>query len=102
MGRKVGCCCAPFRWELGRQLTMSPLAWVVAYLRTKWYPDPSSRLATTDMGELSLHLAQWGHGPRPSPVPSGILINLTIWPYTNITDRLDWSQTDRTDNGPIA
>jgi len=25
-------------------------AWAQAYLRTKWYPDPSSRLATIDMG----------------------------------------------------
>ena len=26
------------------------VAWAEAYLRTKWYPDPSSRLATIDMG----------------------------------------------------
>jgi len=25
------------------------VAWTEAYLRTKWYPDPFSRLATTDM-----------------------------------------------------
>jgi len=27
------------------------MTWAEAYLRTKWYLDPSSRLATTDMGQ---------------------------------------------------
>jgi len=37
-------------------------------------------------------------GPRPTCMPSFILIRATVWPqYTNITDR-----TDRQDNGPIA
>ena len=48
------------------------MAWAEAYLLTKWYLDPSSRLATTDMGrklagdcalslgELGPHLAQCG------------------------------------------
>ena len=44
-------------------------------------------------------------GPRPTCVPSFILISLTVWPQcTNITDRQD--RTDRTDrqtgNGLIA
>jgi len=26
------------------------VAWAEAYIRAKWYPDPSSRLATIDMG----------------------------------------------------
>jgi len=35
-------------------------------------------------------------GPRPTSVPSGILIHPTVWPqYTNVTDRTD-RQTDRT------
>jgi len=35
-------------------------------------------------------------GPRPTSVPSFILIHPTVWPqYTNVTD-------SRTDNGPIA
>ena len=44
------------------------MAWDEAYLRTKWHFDPSSRLATSDMGqklgaeppgvELGLHLTQ--------------------------------------------
>ena len=36
-------------------------------------------------------------GPRPTSIPSGILIHPTVSPqYTNVTD------TDKTDNGPIA
>ena len=78
----------------------------------KWYPDPSSRLATIDMGrkvgaaaplsvgggQLGPHLTM-SPGPKPTSVPSGILIHPAVWPqYTNVTDR----QTDRRDNGPIA
>jgi len=43
-------------------------------------------------------------GPRPTSVPSDLLIHQTVWPqYTNVTDR----QTDRKDKlvgfyGPIA
>jgi len=38
-------------------------------------------------------------GPRPTCIPSFILIRPIVWPqYTNVTDR----QTDRQDNGPIA
>jgi len=37
-------------------------------------------------------------GPRPTCLPSFILIHSTVWPqYTKVTDR-----TDRQDNGPIA
>jgi len=40
---------APFRrGELGPHLTQR--RWAEAYLRTKWHLDPSSRLATIDMG----------------------------------------------------
>jgi len=28
------------------------VAWIEAYLRTKWHLDPSSHLATTDMAEI--------------------------------------------------
>jgi len=35
-------------------------------------------------------------GPKPTCMPSFILIRQTVWPqYTNVTDR-------QTDNGPIA
>jgi len=59
--------------------------------RTKWYPDPSSRLATIDMGRKwgVLRPFTWGSlvpsntmSPVPRPtctsVPSGILIHLTV------------------------
>jgi len=40
-------------------------------------------------------------GPRPTTLPSGILIHPTVWPqYTNVTDRTD--RTWQTDNGLIA
>jgi len=66
------------------------------------------RLDTIDMGRkvgaavpLSMtgagsHLTQWP-GPRPTLVPSGILINPTVWlQYTNVTetDRQDRQQSD--------
>jgi len=68
MGRKLGGS-APFsgEGELG-------LTWAKAYLPTKCYLDPSSHLATTDMGrklggcaplgegELGPHLTQCGQG----------------------------------------
>jgi len=48
-GPKNGGCCAPFC--LGRAGSPSNnVAWAEAYLRTKWHLDPSSRLATIDMG----------------------------------------------------
>jgi len=90
-------------------------SWVAskAYLPTNWYLDTFSHLATTDMGrklgglcpfgddELDPHLTMWP-GPRPTCMPSVILIQPTVWPqYTNVTDRTD-TQTDRTDNGLIA
>jgi len=49
-------------YELGRKLGVSPLlgkelslhqtqsSWAEVYLHTKWYLNPSSHLATTDMG----------------------------------------------------
>jgi len=46
-------------------------------------------------GAGSLSNTMWP-GPRPTSIPSGILIHPTVWPqYTNVTDR-------QTDNGPIA
>jgi len=50
VGRKVGGgCCVPFRWrKLGPHLTQC--SWAEPYLRSEWDPDPSSRLATIDMG----------------------------------------------------
>jgi len=75
------------------------------------HPDASNHVATIDVGRKwgllcpfpvggrdgspSNTMSPW---PRPTSVPSGILIHLTDWPqYTNATDR-----TGRTDNGPIG
>jgi len=60
------------------------------YLRTKWHFDPSSRLATTDMGQNWGLCPFWERaagcpsnkmwpGPRPTSVPSFILIHPTVW-----------------------
>jgi len=67
--------------------------------------DPSSRLATTDMGrKLGVPLWRGGAGSpsnimwpglRPTSIPSFILIRPTVWPqYTNVTDRTDRQRSD--------
>ena len=39
--------------------------WAEAYLPAKWHLDPSSRLATTDMGQkLEGAVPLWGRGSR--------------------------------------
>ena len=110
MDRNVGIgCCAPFL----EGKTGSPsnnVAWAEAYLRTKWHFNPSSRLATTDVGRklegllCPLVFLLGGVGSpsntmwlwqRPTFTPSFISIHLIVWPqYTNVTDRID--------NSPIA
>jgi len=68
------------------------VAWAEAYLHdTKWHLDPSSRLATIDMGrKLGALPLFWVEGagypsntvslgPRPASLPSGILIHPAIW-----------------------
>jgi len=72
------------------------------YLRTKWYPDPFSRLAmrhgqrwtcTLSVGQLSgSHLSNTV-SPRPTSISSGILIHLIVATKKTLqTDR----QTDKT------
>ena len=81
---------------------------VPAYLQTKFHLDPSSRLATTDMGQkngASVPLFQGSAGspsntmwpgPRPISMPSFILIHPTVWrQYTNVTDRQDRTGQNR-------
>ena len=61
------------------ELLVQNVALAVAYLRTKWHLDPSSRLATTYMGrklgvrlllvELGLHLTM-SRGLRPASMQS--------------------------------
>ena len=96
-GPKTGSC-APFRGELRSHLTQRRLGRCL-YLRTKWHFDPFSRLATIDMGlkfsgeELcTFFLGGTGclsntksPGPRPTCMPSFILIHPTVWPqYLNV------------------
>ena len=66
--------------------------------------EMGDRLATIDMGQ-KLGAVPWGAGslsntmspgPRPTSVPSGILINPTVW---HNTPKL---QRDREDNGSVA
>ena len=79
----------PFRGAGSPSNTLSP-----RHLRTKWHLDPSSCLATIDMGRKVVRLlcpffrrerraessfnTIWP-GPRPSSVPSGIMIHPTVW-----------------------
>ena len=69
------------------------VAWAEVYLRTKWYTDAPSRLATID---ISRNLGGEGCAPfeggarspsdtmspepRPISLPTSILIDLAIWP----------------------
>jgi len=72
------------------------------------------RLATTDMdrkvgavvplsaGDGFPSNTIWP-GPRPTSIPSGILINPTVWPqYINVTDRQTDRQTGQTNNSQIG
>ena len=87
MGRKFGGCAPLGDWELGPHLTQCgqergpPVCHV----------DPSSRLATIDIGlKLEGFAPFWGGGagspsstksigPRPTSIPSGILIHVAIF-----------------------
>jgi len=87
------------------------VAWAETYLHTKWHLSPSSHSATTDMarklGGCAHFIGGWGagsqsntmwSGPRPTCMPSFILIRPTVWPqYTNVTDRQTDRQPDRQD-----
>jgi len=73
---------------------------------TNIYYDKSSEvaemgdsLATIDMGRkwegtaMPFSVGELPPGPKPTSVPSGVLIHPTVWPqHTNVTDR----QTDKT------
>jgi len=48
--------------------------------------------------EVEVEVNAMALGPRPTSMPSGILINPTVCPqYTNVTGR-----QDRQNNGPVA
>ena len=69
MGRKLGAL------SLFGERSWVPIyhnvAWVEAYLPTKWHLDPSSHLATTDMGrKLVGAVPQWGGDLGPHLIQS--------------------------------
>jgi len=96
-------------WKVGNMaktimgLVVYNVAWAEAYLRTKWHLDPSSRLATTDMGrklgavlfwgELDPYLTQCdrGRGLHPCQVSPW-----SIQPFGNNTPTLQTGQTGLT------
>ena len=70
MGQKLGAPPLLEEWDLGPHLRV---ALAETYLHAKWHLDPSSRLATTDMGQTL-----WGSAPfsgRGDGSPSD-----TMWP----------------------
>jgi len=85
VGQKEEGCCAPFGGAGSPPNTMLPGPTPTQYLHTKWHLHPSSRLATTDMGQKL-----WGRGvgspsntmwPGPrSTCLRGIFIHSAIWP----------------------
>jgi len=104
MGRKVGAV-VPLSGGGSWVPIYHSVAWATeAYLRTKWHLDPSSRLATIDMGiKVGLLCSFFGEldfiegdagspsntmssGPRPTSLPSGILIHPAVWPQQTWTE----------------
>ena len=68
------------------------MAWADAYLHAKFHLDQSNHLATTDIGQIGGAVRPFleggagspsnimSPGPRPTSVPSGILIHPAVWP----------------------
>ena len=92
-GLKEGDCCAPFGEGGSPSNTIRP-----GPRSSKWHLDPSSRLATTDMGRKFGGCAPLWRGaagspsntmsprPRPTSVPSGILIHPAVWPQQTLAE----------------
>jgi len=96
-GRKEGRgCCAPIAdsWDH----VSYNAACDEVYFRTKCRHHPSSRLATTDMGQklgggaCAFFLGVAGPhrtkspGPRPTSTPSGILVHPAVWPQRTMAE----------------
>jgi len=96
-GRKEGGgCCAPFvdSWLYYN------VACAEVYFRTKWRLHPSSLLANIDMGQklgggwvCPFFLGVAGSpsntkspGPRPTSIPSGILVHPAVWPQRTMAE----------------
>jgi len=65
IGRKDGELLYPFRGSWIPNPHEHNVARAEAYLRTKWHLDPSSRLATKDMGKIGGCAPFWGRGLGP-------------------------------------
>jgi len=83
------------------------VAWSEVYFPTKWHLDPSRQPFGYNRYGRQLGVCPfWGRGagspsnimwpePKPTSIPSGILIHATIWPqYTNVTDRTDRQRSE--------
>jgi len=101
-------------WELSPNLTQCRVSG--GQPPTKWHFDPSSHLATRDMGRKLGALSSFEERgcwfsinnvarARPTCTPSFILIRPTVWPqYSNVTDRQAHRQhrQDRQTNNFVA
>ena len=61
-GSKIGGC-APVLGRGAGSPVYHTVAWVQAYLPTKWHLDPSCHLATTNIGRKLGAVSRWGWGP---------------------------------------
>ena len=98
--KKWGGCCAPILWgQLGPHITQCHLSLgLPPYQVASWSIQPFGHNGhglkigeggLCPFGEWSWSPCNtWWPGPRPTSMPSFILIHPTVWPqYTNITDR---------------
>ena len=84
--KEEGSCCAPFAAGGGTGSTSNTM-WPEVYFHTKWHLDPSSRLATIDMGRtlgavppfLGRGAGSQSNTMWPTFVPSGMLIHPAVW-----------------------
>ena len=90
MGRKLEGALPPFA-DGSWVPVLYNVAWTEAHLHDKCHRDPSSHLATIDMGEklgappflrrgAGSPSNTKSAGPKPTFIPSGILIHPAIWP----------------------
>jgi len=97
----------PCRTDVSSEHSTAPRQRAVHY-KSSADVEMGDRLVTIDMGqkvgaavplsvgrELGPHLTM-SPGPRPTSIPSGILIHPTVWPqYTDVTDRQTGQTTVR-------
>ena len=86
-------------WGRAAASPSNNVACAETYLPTKWHLDPSGRLATTDMdlklkavplsgGEAGSPFNTISPGPRPSSLPSGIVIHPAVFATTDMGRKL--------------